>query len=34
MLQDGGAVTATAGLQYMARGLLWLQRQLGGAGAR
>jgi cardiolipin synthase len=29
-----GAVTATAGLQYMARGLLWLQRQLGGAGAR
>jgi cardiolipin synthase len=29
-----GAVTATAGLQYMARGLLWLQRQLGGTGAR
>jgi len=29
-----GVVTATAGLQYMARGLLWLQRQLGGAGAR
>src|SRR5262245_29455812 len=29
-----GAVTAAAGLQYMARGLLWLQRQLGGPGAR
>jgi cardiolipin synthase len=25
-----GLVTATAGLQYMVRGLRWLQRQVGG----